>query len=196
MKNLFLLVLLSFTLVFTSCQKEDYKTIDETNRTTLEEKGEIVEGILIYGEWKLLSGQMFIENLDTGSKEVYDHFSPTKPVSSLRYSGAVLEIETIEANVTTWSFIAPSNFIGAGDFWLGNDSIQPYGLQVMGEHFSIIEHPTATASTMQLGGSSIPFTTVVEDYTNQIVIFTIQEAYENINGYNCRYYSELRFQKQ
>lgn len=190
MKNLILFLSLSLTILFTSCQKEEFNTLDETNRKELIENGTIEQGILIYGDWKLLSGQMFIENLETGSKSVYDHFSPIKPVSSLRYSGSQFEIETIEQNVTIWTFTETA------EFWLDNDSIQPYGFQVMGPHFSIIEHPLATASTMQLGGSSRPFITVVEDYTNQIVVFTIQEAYENINGYNCSYYSELRFQKQ
>lgn len=190
MKNLISLVLISFTLVFTSCQKEEYQTLNEANRTELIENGTIVEGILIFGEWKLLSGQMFIENLETGSKEVYDHFSPIKQTSSLRYSGAEFNIETIVQGVTTWTFTETS------EFWLDGNNTQPYGFQVMGPHFSIIEHPTATATTMQLGGSSRPFTTIIGDYTNQIVIFTVQEGYENINGYNCKYYSELRFQKQ
>ena len=186
MKNLILLALLSLTLVFTSCEKEPL--IDDTNRTEL--NGEIVEGISVYGNWTLLSGQMFIENLETGGKEVYDHFSSTKSTSSLRYGGTQFNIETIEQNVTTWTFTS------SAEFYLNNNTTQPYGFQVMGPHFSIIEHPTATATTTQMGGSSRPFQTYVEDYTNQIVVFVVQEAYENINGYNCRYYSELRFQKQ
>ena len=139
---------------------------------------------------------MYIENMETGEKTVYDHFSPTKTTSSLRYSGAQLEFESIEQNVTTWEFIAPPNWNGYGEFILDGDTAQPYGLYILDENWSIVEHPTATASTMQLGGSSRPLQAVVTDYNTQRVAFTVQEAYEAIDGYNCNYYSELIFEKQ
>lgn len=190
MKNLFY-ILIASTFLFTSCKKEEIKPINEV------EQVEIEEGILLYGEWKLLDGKMYIENMETGEKTVYDHFSPTKPTSSLRYSGSQFEFETIEAGVTTWKFIAPQgSWNGYGEFWLDNDSIQPYGLYIMDEYWSVVEHPTATATTMQLGGSSRPISAVVESYNDNIVVFTVQEAYESIGGYNCNYYSTLRFQKQ
>ena len=191
MKNLIYILILT-SLAFTSCKKEEYKPINQE----IEEAATIEEGIVLYGEWKLVSGKMYIENMETGEKTVYDHFSPTKTTSSLRYSGAQLEFETIEQNVTTWEFIAPPNWQGYGEFILDGDTLQPYGLYIVEDMWSIIEHPTATASTMQLGGSSRPVQAVVTDYTNQQVAFTVQEAYESIGGYNCNYYSELIFQKQ
>ena len=187
--NKLIVVLVSFLLVFTSCKKEDIKPNDQ-----VEVIGE--EGIVLYGEWKLLDGKMYVENMETGAHTVYDHFDPTKTTSSLRYEGAQFEFETIEQGVTTWEFIAPPNWEGYGEFRLDNDSIQPYGLFIMGGDWSIVEDPTATAATMQLGGSSRPITAVVESYANNIVVFTVQEAYTSINGYNCNYHSELRFQKQ
>ena len=175
MKNLIYILILT-SLVFTSCTKEKYEPIN----TQIEEVATIEEGIVLYGEWKLMSGKMYIENMETGEKTVYDHFSPTKETSSLRYSGAQLEFEVIVQNVTTWEFIAPPNWQGYGEFILDGDTLQPYGLYILENMWSIIEHPTATSSTMQLGGSSRP----------------IQAAYESIGGYNCNYYSELIFQKQ
>lgn len=188
-KFLFLFLIASLTL--TSCKKEEIVPINQ-----VEETGTIEEGILIYGEWKLVSGKMYVHNLTTYENVVYDHFGPNKPTSSLRYSGSQFEFETIEQNVTTWTFIAPPNWQGYGEFWLDNDSAQPYGFYVLDDFWSIVEHPTATASTTQLGGSSRPLTAVVTSYTNQTVEFTVQEAYESIDGYNCKYYSVLTFQKQ
>ncbi len=183
------------TFLFTSCTKETYEPIKPISQE-IEEAGTTEEGILLYGEWKLISGKMYIENMETGEKTVYDHFSPTKTTSSLRYSGAQLEFETIEQNVTTWEFIAPPNWNGYGEFILNNDTVQPYGLYVMDENWSVIEHPTATTPTMQLGGSARPLQAVVVDYGLECVAFTVQEAYEVIDGYNCNYYSELIFKKQ
>lgn len=192
MKNLFY-ILIATTFLFTSCKKEDITPI---NQEVVQEQP-TEEGILLYGEWKLLDGKMFVENIETNQKVVYDHFDSTKTVSSLRYFGSQFEIETIEKGITTWKFIAPEgSWNGYGEFWLDNDSIQPYGLYMMNNNWSIIEHPTATASTMQMGGSSRPLQAYVESYTNNIVVFKVQEAYVSINGYNCKYYSELRFQKQ
>jgi len=192
MKKIFF-ILLSLTLIFTSCKKEE-STLP-ANREELQ-SGVIEDGILLYGDWKLLSGKMYIENMETGSRTVYDHFDANKTTSSLRYGGIMFELEMIEKDVTIWTFIAPPNYTGYGEFLLNHDTIQPYGLYIVDANWSIIEHPTATAATMQLGGSSRPLTAVVDSYNDDIVIFRVQEAYESINGYNCNYYSELRFQKQ
>lgn len=191
MKNLFY-ILLALTLTFTSCKKESLTPV----QNEVIEAGTIEEGILIYGEWKLVSGKMYIENMETGSNVVYDHFGPNKTTSSLRYSGAEFEFETIEQNVTTWTFIAPPNYTGYGEFWIDSDSIQPYGLYILNDNWSVVEHPTATASTTQLGGSARPLLAEVVDYDSQTVTFIVQEAYESIDGYNSNYYSELTFQKQ
>ena len=187
MKKLIFLFL-SLNLFLTSCQKEE---VLPTNQEVVTE-----EGILLYGEWKLVSGKMYVHNLETYENVVYNHFDAVKTTSSLRYDGSLFEFETIKKDSTTWTFIAPPNYQGYGEFWLDNDSIQPYGLYVLDNNWSIVEHPTATASTTQLGGSSRPLTAVVTSYSNQTVEFTVQEAYESIDGYNCKYYSVLTFQKQ
>ncbi len=186
----FLFIFLATSLFLTSCKKEEIKPINQTVEAPTE------EGIVIYGKWKLLSGKIYIHNLETNQNTVYDHFDATKTTSSLRYSGSEFEFETIIKDSTTWAFIAPPNYQGYGEFWLDNDSIQPYGFYVLDDFWSIIEHPTATASTTQLGGSSRPLTAVVKSYSNKTVEFKVEEVYESINGYNCRYYSVLTFQKQ
>ena len=188
MKKLFF-ILIALSFITTSCKKE----VIQPNPV------EVVpteEGILLYGEWKLVSGKMYIENMETGEKNVYDHFGPNKTTSSLRYSGAEFEFETIEQNVTTWEFIAPPSYQGYGKFILDGDEAQPYGLYILDDNWSIVEDPSATASTSQLGGSSRPLQAVVTDYDSNQVAFIVQEAYESINGYNCNYYSELIFEKQ
>ena len=189
-KLIYILILASLT--FTSCTKEEYKPLNQE----IEEAATIEEGIVLYGKWVLVSGKMYIENMETHEQIVYDHFSPTKTTSSLRYGGAQLEFETIEQNVTTWEFIAPPSWNGYGEFILDGDTLNPYGLYVMGESWSIVETPTATASTMQLGGTSRPISAVVSNYGSNQVTFTVQEAYESIDAYNCNYYSELIFEKQ
>jgi len=181
-----LLFVLALALTFTSCQKED-----------IQPNVEVVEveetGIDLYGEWKLLDGQMFIENMDTGVNSVYDHFSPTKPTSSLRYEGAQFEFETIEAGVTTWEFIAAPNLGAYGEFILNGDTNEPYGLNITNSHWTVMEHATGAS---QLGGSSRPISAEVESYDDNIVVFLVQEGSTSIGGYNCMYYSKLRFQKQ
>jgi hypothetical protein len=190
MKSIIYILFLS-TIALTSCKKEVITPNEPIQETPTE------EGILLYGEWVLLDGKMYVENLETGSKVVYDHFDANKNISSLRYSGSQFEFETIEKGATTWRFIAPENsWNGYGEFWLDNDSIQPYGLYIMGGEYSVIEHPTATTNTTQLGGSSRPLEAFVESYENNVVVFTVQETYQSIDGYNCKYYSKLRFKKQ
>jgi hypothetical protein len=98
----FLLIFLIASLVFTSCTKEEIKPINQR----LEDAGTNEEGILIYGEWKLLSGKMYVHNLETNQNTVYDHFDATKTTSSLRYGGSQFEFDTIIKDSTTWTFIA------------------------------------------------------------------------------------------
>jgi hypothetical protein len=185
----FFYILLAFTLTFTSCKKE-------TLELATQEEVVVQEDLRIYGKYVLLSGEMFVTNLETNEKISYNHFDANKTTSSLRYSGSQVDFETIEENVTTWEFYQPNSVPGYGEFVLNGDSINPMGFYVTNSNWTIVEHPTATtASDMQLGGSSRPIEGYVEDFDQNIVVIYVQDAYENINGYNCSYYSALRFQK-
>ncbi len=185
----FFYILLAFTLTFTSCKKE-------TLELATQEEVVVQEDLRIYGKYVLLSGEMFVTNLETNEKTSYNHFDPNKTMSSLRYSGSQVDFETIEENVTTWEFYQPNTVPGYGEFVLNGDSINPMGFYVTNSNWTIVEHPTASsASDMQLGGSSRPIEGYVEDFDQNIVVIYVQDAYESINGYNCSYYSALRFQK-
>jgi len=50
-------------------------------------------------------------------------------------------------------------------------------------------------SYLLLGGSGRPILYEILDFENKIIMIHVQESYENINGYNCRYYSKLKFKK-
>lgn len=186
MKTFFRLILL-LSLTLTSCQKEVIVPNDEV---------EVVEaGILIYGDWVLEDAKMYVNNLETGENIVYNHFDASRPVSSVNYNGSSIDIETITKGVTKWSFEAPASGIGMGKFFLNGNTNNPYGFNVTKSNTTIVEYPTATATTMNLNGSAIPINAVVKSYDDQTVEFKVYEAYTSINGLNCRYYSILTFKK-
>jgi hypothetical protein len=185
MKNLLVVLTLIFGFTLTSCHKEEV-----TPPNTLIEE---VETISVFGEWLLVDGKMYMENLETGEKTVYDHFGPTKSVSSLRYDGYMFEFERIVVDSTLWTFTTPYNIPGTGQFWLDNDSIQPYGFYVTDTNMTIVEN---SVGVTQLGGSARPITAFIDEDGTNSVNFFVQEAYESINGVNYKYFSELTFQKQ
>jgi hypothetical protein len=188
----FFYILLAFSLVFTSCKKEELKPTAEV----VEEAGTTEEGLRIYGKYVLLSGEMYVTNLETNEKTSYDHFDANKTTSSLRYSGSEIDFEDLEQGVTTWAFYQPNMVPGFGEFVLNEDTLNPMGFYVTKSDWTIMEHPTATsASDMQLGGSARPIEGYVDDYDSEIVVIYVQDAYESIDGYNCSYYSALKFQK-
>lgn len=191
MKKLSLIFGLLVLVFLSSCTKEDVKPISEE----VNDAGLINEEIRLYGKWLLLDATMYIENLETGQKTSYAHFDANKTVSSLRYDGALFNFEVIEQNVTTWSFYQPPHVPGFGEFVLNGDTLNPMGFYVTKSEWSIVEHPTANASNMQLGGSSRPIEAYIQDYSNNIVNFYVQISYESINGYNCKYFTEMRMKK-
>jgi hypothetical protein len=182
MKNL-LFILLSLSLF--SCKK------DVPPQTSQPVK--IEEVISLWGEWKLLSGDMYMENMETGEKIKYSHFGPSRTISSLRYDGSLFDIDNIEQNVTLWSFYAPANNSTLGTFALNGNIVDLYGLSVIGNNWSIIENPDGKISHM--GGSARPISATIDDYGKKIVKFRVGQMVTTINNYNWTYFSELRFQK-
>ncbi len=180
-------ILLMFMFFFVSCEKETIEPVqtEEVSVTPVEE-------IRIYGKWLLLDAKMYVENIETHQKTVYNHFDVNKTVSSLRYSGSIYEIEDIEQNVTTWEFHQPLNIPGNGEFILNSDTIQPYGFYVTKSNWTIVEHPLAFMNGgTQIGGSSRPIDALILDYDENVVNFYIQMTYESIDGYNSKYFNEL-----
>tara|TARA_Y100000389_G_scaffold82433_2_gene79037 strand:- start:2703 stop:3281 length:579 start_codon:yes stop_codon:yes gene_type:complete len=188
MKNLFHILLLSF-IVLTSCKKEEpLQPIQEVEEST--------EEVRIYGKWLLLDATMYVENLETHEKTSFSHFDANKSKSSLRYSGSMYDFEDIEQYETTWEFYPPSYVPGYGEFIFNSDTIQPYGFYVTRSEWTIVEHPlTNNTNDMLLGGSARPIEAYMYDYNDSIVNFYVQNAYENIDGWNCTYFTEMRMQK-
>lgn len=184
MKNL--LISLSILLVF-SCKKSEIKPIEPIIQ---------LEPISMSGEWLLVGGDMYIENLDNHSKTKYNHFDINKTISSLRYEGSLYAVESLTNNVTTWTFKVPISIPNYGDFILNKDTLKPFGFYVTNSSMRIMESPTATATTMQMGGSAIPIMdTTIVDYNNKIIDFKVFESFITINNMNYTYFSILKFKK-
>lgn len=188
MKNVIKIFLLISVLI--SCTKEPLyepypPTYDYVCDTVI-----CVDPNFIDGDWELVSGTMYLENLETG--ETYEEFlfNGTN-VSSLRYSGSMYDFEDIVRYQTTWSFYFPQNIPGTGTFMINGDSIYSYGLSVTNTNLTVIE--PLTGGYLLLGGSSRPIQYEILDVENGIINIYVQETYENIDGYNYRYYSKLRF---
>ena len=189
MKKLFYILLI---LVFCSCEK-NYPLIDcNVQYPTTQDTTSITEVEFLEGDWLLMNGRMFMENLDLNTSSTQYHFS-NGPTSSLRYGGPLYSFEPIVRYETTWSFEFPSAVPGVGEFILNYDSLTPYGLNVHNTYLTIIE--PVNGNQLLLGGSSRPITIKKIDYDNKIIKLIVQEAYQQINDYDYRYYSILTFKK-
>ena len=195
MKKLMYIFLGLFVIFLTSCEKEPL--YDENNTT--EESFGIPESdtLSLHGKYLLISGKMYITNLETNQKTVYNHFDSTKTTSTLRYFGSIFDIEDLEQNVTTWEFRKPPYIPGTGDFILNNDTLNPYGFKVTTYNWTIIEHPLTGTSgiTQKIGGSAKPLFGYLLNKADSTVMFRLHEEYQAINGYNCKYVNELKFKK-
>ena len=175
-----------------SCEK-NYPLIDcTTPYPEAQDTTSIIEVEFMDGDWLLINGRMFMENLDLNVSTTQYHFSGG-PTSSLRYGTPLYSFETIIQYKTTWSFDFPGSVPGVGEFILNSDSLVPYGLNVHNSYLTIIE--SVNGNQLLLGGSSRPITIKQIDYDNEIIKLLVQEAYQQINGYDYRYYSILTFKK-
>lgn len=183
MKKVIFLVSIS---ILVSCKK-DIKQPDPVS--------EPPKQLSVNGKWQLMSGIIYMENLDTHVKTQYNHFDATKLTSSLRYEGALYPIETLTVNVTTWSIYSPATVPNYGKFALNGDTLNPYGLYVTASNMTVVESPTATVATMQMGGTSMALNITTSDYNNKIADFTVFDSYVTINNQNYEYFSVLKFKK-
>lgn len=180
-----IVILLVFSSLF-SCTKEEVATPVPSPVVS--------ERLDLSGKWLLISGYMYMDNVETGEKVRYSHFGSGQTTSSLRYGGAEFNIEKLNQNVTTWSFYDPKAS-GDGKFILNGDSLSPYGLSITYNNWTIIEAPNAGISNIQMGGSSRPIAAYTDDYVNKIGVFRIQDGYCSINGVQWTYHSELTLKK-
>ena len=168
-KNFLIIVFGVLLLLAVSCKKEE-------------------KPLHLFGKWVLTDGYLYVTNLETGEKTYYHHFGEGKTVSQLSgFNKPKFELEKIEINKTTWEFKKNMEFI------LNDNVDSPLYINVVGDNWTIIEHPT-TGITM-LGGSSRPFRAYSHDYKNNIIEIDIQEQYGSYKGYNVQWSNILYFKK-
>jgi hypothetical protein len=197
MKKIVFKVLFLATLVLSlaSCQKEyiyPSDTYQLQEETVITGNGQTISQ---WGKFLVVDAVMYVENNETGEKKVYNHFSVGKDTSSLRWGGSQFDIEVIVKNQTTYSFYKPLNYPGYGEFVLNDDTTKHYAVYYTGFNKTIVEHPVHGMTEQLMGGSSRPFSGQILDYNQKLVVVQIQETQASIDGYNCRYWTQLTLKK-
>ena len=201
MKNLLakLFIVATIALSLTSCEKEYIYPSDGYPKGKPESyylwENDTTKKISLWGKFLIIDAVMYVDNHETGQKIKYNHFGPNKDTSSLRWGGPMFEFEKIQKNHTTYSFYSPLNFPGTGKFVLNDDTTKHYGVSIMGWNKAIVEDPVYGMSQQLLGGSSRPFSGQILNYYDKTVVMQIQEMEGSINGYNCRYWTQLTLKK-
>jgi hypothetical protein len=190
MKRLILITCIIFLII--SCKKEPLVYPIDTYKiqspTFISDSG-----ISMWGKFLLIDGTMYVNNNETGEKTSYKHFDINKSRSSLRWGGSMYDIEKIVKDTTTYSIYAPIKIPGYGNFILNDDTSKHYSIYHSDNYQTIIEDPTHKQSN--LGGSSRPFSGYTLNKKDKIIVIHIEEIEGSINGYNCKYWSELTFRK-
>jgi len=175
-----------------SCKKQ---YIEPNNGAPIQQSNGNGLTISQWGKFKIIDAVMFVQNHETGEKKMYHHFDSIKKVSSMRWGGSMFDIETIMKDSTTYSFYKPSGFPGYGKFVLNDDTTKHYAVYYFNEKKAIVEDPVYGATQQMLGGSSRPFSGQILNYDEITVVMQIQEMEGSINGYNCRYWTQLTLKK-
>ena len=175
-------------IILISCKKEIVTPVTEPAPQEL-------DSLSMNGEFILISGKMYMESLEDGSKIAYNHFDSIKSRSSLRYSGSIIPLETIIKDTTTWSFYFPKKIPNVGKFVLNEDTLNPMGLNVTTNYISIIESPDAINGNSQLNGSARPLQITLFDAKLKLIKIYVQEQYMSIGNSNYRAFNELVFKK-
>lgn len=190
MKNIILILAIAIGL--TSCKKEPIYPTDQLPANVPHIN--TATGVNPWGKFLITDAVMYVENITTGTKTVYNHFSPTKSRSSLRIDGSLFDIETIIKDTTTYSFWKPTSYPGTGKFVLNDDTTKFYRVNYIGTYTTIIEDPTHGQQNM--GGSARPFSGQTISTANQTVGITIQEMTgTDSNGNSIHYWTQLTLKK-
>jgi hypothetical protein len=201
MKNLFIKLSIIAAVLFTlaSCEKEYPYPSDGYPKSKPESyylwENDSSKYITLWGKFLIIDAVMYVDNHETGQKTKYNHFDATKNISSMRWGGAMFDIETIIKDSTTYSFYKPLNLPGTGKFVLNGDTTKHYGVSIVGWNKAIVEDPVHGMSQQLIGGSSRPFSGQILNYDEKTVVMQIQEMEGSINGYNCRYWTQLTLRK-
>lgn len=191
MKNIIYIIFISLTIY--SCKKEypypskdyEYLISDETTGNNITQ----------WGKFLLTDAVMFVKNHETGEKFKFNHFGDSKTKSSLRWGGSLFEFESIYKDSTTFSFYRPKNFPGYGNFILNGDTSKHYAVYYFNQNKTIVEDPIYGQTKQLLGGSSRPFSGQILNYEDKTIVMQIQEVEGSIDGYNCKYWTQLTFKK-
>lgn len=184
-----------FTLIIaslSSCKKEELKP---NNGVVIEQPNGNGLTISQWGKFLIIDAVMFVRNHETGEKKMYHHFDSIKKISSMRWGGSMFDIETIIKDSTTYSFYKPSNFPGYGKFVLNGDTTKHYAVYYFNTNKAIVEDPVYGMTQQLLGGSSRPFSGQILNYDEKTIVMQIQEMEGSIDGYNCRYWTQLTLKK-
>ena len=183
MKTLILISLIFITLF--SCKKDN---ITPTSTTVIKK-----DTLSMWGKWKLIDGNMYLTNFDTGENTYYSHFGIGRSKSSLRMGGSLFAIEDIIKDTTTYEFRPPVNGGTMGSFYLNNDKV-PYGLNCLSNYITIVENSNSLI-TPRMGGSARPIKLYVRNFNSKTAYLQIETINQSINGYNCEYFNYIVIQK-
>lgn len=201
MKNLFrtVSIIAVVLLSLVSCKKEyPYPSNGYPKGTPDSEymwDADTVNKITLWGEFLVIDAVMYVDNHETGQKTKYNHFDSNKKVSSMRWGGSMFDIETIVKDSTTYSFYRPLGQSPYGKFVLNEDTTKHYSVYFQGFYKEITEDPVYGVSEQLMGGSSRPFSGQILNYNEKTVVIQIQEMEGSVNGYNCKYWTQLTLKK-
>jgi len=158
MKYLKIIFFLTTIFLFSSCQKEELKP-----NNTIVSNNQVYEFIDI--DWVLTDARFYMENMDNGDKNFYDHFGSSQFQSTLDpVNGADIPFDSISQGVTTWRFTS-DNFVLNGvnyyDFTHTDNTIMAIGME---------------------NNSSRPMTII--DIDDLSITFLVHEAYGSLDGVN------------
>lgn len=190
--NINLLILGLFAMIsLSSCRKKPIYPTDQLP-ANVPAGIDTTNSIGGWGKFLVIDAVMYVDDKQTGQHFVYNHFGTGKDTSSMRWGGAIYDIETIIKNQTTYSFWKPSGF--DGKFVLNNDTTKYYLVHYMGSNRSIIEDPNH--GQLNMGGSARPFSGQTLNKANQTVVLQIQEMEgTDNNGHEIHYWTQLTLKK-
>jgi hypothetical protein len=167
--KIFYVILLTL-IVLTSCRKEELPRPNNDNSVVEVETN--IEG----ATWVLTEGRVYVENIDTGEKRVYDYFGGGVTSSFMHIFGSTpVVMDSIKQNFTTWTF-------NNGTFTL--NGAQSWNYTEYNDSYNVIGLTGGTARNIRPTHTSEDYITVVT-----------HEAYGSDGTYNYNYYSELGFSR-
>ena len=183
--------LLGLMLLVCSCEKD---LVEYNNSNVPLDSGDVGPVLSINGEWLLISGRMYLKEMEGAYESVkYDHFGIGKSSSSMRYGGSLYRIEELYEDSTIWDF--DINEYGGGVFILDRDSSSAYNIQAGNYGSWRITENMNMNIPQKMGGSAKPFSAYINDFDNRIIDVIINEMSTGIDGINYTYHNVLQFKK-